>query len=362
MLEIFYFLLLFILTIYSYALVDPNLTVISSKWWEVFREKMVELGYYRRDISWIVYLIIIILLFVFNYLFIKKYKQFNSVKLAITTGIILLFSYPFLSHDFFNYMFDARIATFYHQNPYFHKALDFLTDPWLRFLHWTHRIYPYGPTFLLITLIPSFLSFGKFVLSFMFFKLTFVIFYVLTVFFLNKLNKRYAIIFATNPLVIIEGLVNSHNDLIGVSLGIIGIYLLLKNKSILARLFFILSLGIKYITFPIVFLMRKNARWNKLIFVFLMGVILYLSIKSEIQPWYFLNLFIFIPFFVQSINRLNVFFFGLLVSYYPYIRLGGWDKPEKIILKHWIIALSVVLNAIYLFFLHLKNREKKMAA
>ena len=347
---IFYSLFLFFLTIYSYALVDPNLTFVQSRWWEIFRLRMVELGYYRRDLSWTIYLVIVILLFIFNYYYINKYRHFNVVKLAIFIGIILLFSYPFLSHDFFNYMFDAKIATFYQQNPYLYKALDFPTDPWLRFMHWTHRTYPYGPIFLLITLIPSFLSFGKFALSFLFFKATFIVFYILAVFFLNKLNKKYAMIFATNPLIIIEGLVNSHNDLIGVSLGIIGIYFLFKNKNIPARVFFILSLGIKFITFPIALLMRKNMRWNKIIFVFLTGIIIYLSLKSEIQPWYFLNLFIFLPLFVQSFNRLGIFFFGLLISYYPYIRLGGWDSVEKINIKHWLTGIFLVINLFYLIF------------
>ena len=367
MIALYYF-LLFILSIYSYALVDPNLTLVSSDWWAIFRLKMVELGYYRRDISWLIYLVIIILLFVFNYFFIQKYKHLSVIKIAIFTGLILLFSYPFLSHDFFNYMFDAKIATYYHKNPYFYKALDFPSDPWLRFLQWTHRTYPYGPVFLLITLAPSFLSLGKFILSFLFFKLTFVFFYFLAVFYLNKINKKYAIALATNPLVIVEGLVNSHNDFIAVSLGIVGVYFLLRSRSKIFRLFFLLSAGIKYISFPLIFLTRNNKKWNKIIFAWLFGVLIYLSFKSEIQPWYFLNLFIFLPLIKETINlptqagRLDLFFFGLLVSYYPYIRLGGWDKAEKISLKHWIIAIALILNVVYLLILRIKKSEKKNVA
>ena len=341
---------LILLSIYSYVLIDPNITFFQTRWWEIFREKMIYFGYYQRQISWIVYLTLVVLLFAFHYFFVKKYKQFNPLKLALFIGAILLISYPLLSHDFLNYMFDARIVTFYHKSPYFYKALDFPNDPWLRFLQWTHRTYPYGPTFLLITIIPSFLSFGKFVLSFLFFKLTFIIFYVFAVFFLNKLNKRYAIIFATNPLIIIEGLVNSHNDLIGVALAIIGIYYLLESKGLYSRLFFILSVGVKYITFPVLFLMRSHVRWNKVIFTFLIGIMLYLSIKSEIQPWYFINVFVFLPFYNKLINRLNIFFFGLLLSYYPYIRFGGWDTLEKINLKHLIIGAFLIFNLVYFFF------------
>ena len=221
-----YSLILLVLSIYSYSLVDPNLTFVSNRWWEFFRERMIELGYYRRDLSWLIYLSIIILLFAAYFYFKKKYKRLNALKLAIIISALTLISYPFLSHDFFNYMFDAKLVTYYHVNPYLFKALDFPSDPWIRFMHWTHRTYPYGPIFLLITLLPSYFSLGKFFLSFLFFKLTFIAFYLLAVYYLNKLNKRYAILFATNPLVIIEGLVNSHNDLISVSLAIIGAYFL----------------------------------------------------------------------------------------------------------------------------------------
>lgn len=352
--NLIYTLVLILLSIYSYALIDPNITFFQTKWWEIFRERMVYFGYYQREASWIVYLGIVIALFIFHYFFSKRYKQFNPVKLALLVGIILLFSYPLLTHDFFNYMFDAKIATFYHKNPYIFKALDFPRDPWLRFMHWTHRTYPYGPVFLLLMFVPSFLSFGKFALSFILFKSTFIVFYILAVFFLNKLNKRYAMIFVTNPLIIVEGLVNSHNDLIGVSLAIIGVFYLLKSKGLKSRLLFLLSAGIKYITLPLVFLSRDKKKMNRSIFISLIGVLIYLSFKSEIQPWYFLNLFIFLPFFEQSINRLNIFFFGLLVSYYPYIRLGGWDSAEKITLKHWIIGVFLIVNIIYLLFLRKK--------
>ncbi len=355
----FYYIVLLILSIYSFVLVDPNITLFQSKIWETFRDQVVYLGYYRRDLSWLIYLFLIIGLFIFNSHFIKRYKQFNPVKIAILIAIILFFSYPFLSHDFFNYMFDAKILTFYHQNPYFYKALDFPNDQWLRFMHWTHRTYPYGPIFLLITLIPSFLSFGKFILSFLFFKLTFVLFYLGAVYLLQKMNRRAAIIFATNPVVIIEGLVNSHNDLIGVSLALIGIYHLLNKKGIKARLFFALSVGIKYITFPILFLMRAHEKSHKFSFLLIVGVLLYISLKIEIQPWYFLTLFIFLPFFTEAINKLNIFFFGLLISYYPYIRLGGWDTNEKIIIKHWIIISALILNIIFFLVQIRKHDEKK---
>lgn len=347
---IFFFISLFFLTFYSYSLVDPNFTLFNHPLWTNFRNLVINLGYYHRDWSSLIYFLLLLTLFIFYYLLLRNHQKIKPLNLALVISLILVFSYPFLSHDFFNYLFDAKILTFYGKNPYFYRALDFPNDQWLRFMHWTHRTYPYGPTFLLITIVPSFLSFNKFILAFFLFKLTWIIFYLLTVYLLNKLNSKWAIIFATNPLILIEGLINNHNDLIATSLGLIGIYLLFKNKEVISRLFFLLSGGIKYLTLPLVILSRKKNKNNLVVFFVIILLVIYLTVFSEIQPWYFLFIFAFIPFFEKLILRLNLFFFGLLASYYPYLRLGGWDTVEKIKIKHIIILIFSIINFIQLIY------------
>ncbi|MCL4384708.1 MAG: hypothetical protein M1326_00130, partial [Cyanobacteria bacterium] len=163
------------------------------------------------------------------------------------------------------------------------------------------------------------------------------------------IKKEYAIFFATNPLIIIEGLVNSHNDLISVTIAIVGIYLLFKSKKVISRVLLILSAGIKYSTFPLFFL-GKNKFINLLILLITLISIIYISYKLEIQPWYFIVLFAFLPFFEKFIYKLNIFFAGLLLSYYSYIRLGGWGKIENIYLKHQIIIASFILNLLFIAF------------
>lgn len=356
MIVFFYSLLLIFFSVYSYALIDPNLTLIQSPIWVSFRNSLVDLGYYHRDVSWLLYLAGVLLLFIFSYLFLKKYRQVDPFRLSIIIGAIMLFSYPFLSHDFFNYMFDAKIVTWYQQNPYFFRALDFPNDQWLRFMHWTHRTYPYGPLFLLMTLIPSFLSFGKFLLSFLLFKAMFVGFYLLSVYCLQKLNKKWALIFATSPLILVEGLVNGHNDLIGVSLALVGIYFLLKGQELKSRLFLVSSAGIKYITLPLIFLSKKHKRFHYLAIAGLVAVLIYLSFRGGIQPWYFLNIFVLVPFSEKYVTKMNIFFLGLLVSYYPYIRLGGWDTIDNVNLKHSIIMVFFIIGSVV--FLYQEVRKK----
>ncbi len=345
---IIYSLFLLALTIYSYALVDPNLTLVSHPIWVGFREVMIQLGYYHRDYSWYIYLALVLILFVFHYYFVRKYKNTPILKIAFIIGLLALASYPFLSHDLFNYIFDAKIFTFYGKNPYFAKPADFPADEWLRFMHWTHRTYPYGPSFLVLSFIPSFLGFGKFLLHFLFFKGFFIIFYFIAVYCLNKIDKKSALIFATHPLIIVEGLVNTHNDLIGVSLAIAGLYYLEKEKNWAGRLFLLLSTGIKYITFPVLAIQKNNRIITFGAFAVQLLVLFYLSVFNEIQPWYYLTLFVYLPFFKDMISLFDIFLFGLLMSYYPYIFLGGWDSKEKVELKHQIILFFLVVNILYI--------------
>ena len=355
----FYFISILLFSIYSYSLVDLNLTLFNNQIWDNFRTYIIQIGYFNRGLSTTIYFSGIIILFLLYYLA-KKVKP-DPLKLALVIGIVSLISYPFLSHDFFNYMFDAKILTFYGKNPYLFRALDFPADGWIRFMHWTHRVYPYGPTFLPITLIPSLLSVGKFILSLFFFKLTFVSFYLAAVWAVNKIDKNKALIIATHPLIIIEGLITPHNDLTAMSLGLIGIYLLFNKKNIWSRILFIISGLIKYTTLPILILSKKNKWLNLLSLIGILFLLVCLSFFKEIQPWYFLTLFIFVPIYPQLFVKIDIFLLGLLCSYYPYIMLGGWDKQYKVDLKHQIIIYFAVANllvlGVYKIFYFIKKRS-----
>ncbi len=345
------------LAVYSYVLIDPNLFVSSVRL-ENIREQFINFGYHQRETSSQIYIGLVVFTLGLHFYFLKHFKRFSIWAIVIPLSLLGIFSYSFLSHDLFNYMFDAKILTFYKQNPYLYKALDFPSDHWLRFMRWTHRNYPYGPSFLPITLIPSWLGLGKFFLSFFLFKGMFAGFYLWAVYCLNKMNRKWAVFFATNPLVIFEGLINAHNDLIALSLGIIGIYFLNKNK-VLPRILFLLSAGIKYSTLPLLLLVKdKKSILNKIALVLFIGILVYLSFWQEIQPWYFLTILVLLPFYERFIQRASIFFSGLLFSYYPYVRFGEGSYANQIVLKHQVILIFFVFNVVYYFFSLFKESKK----
>ncbi len=352
-----YSLFLIFLSVYSYALVDLNFTLVNSAYWQNFRNWIIQLGYYNREASSYIYILFILGLFFFHYKFLTE-KQSSSIKIAVIVTISLFFSYNFLSHDFFNYLFDAKILTYYKQNPYLTKPMDFPDDPWLRFMHWTHRTYPYGPVFLILTTVTSALSFGKFILSYLATKAMFFFFYLLTVFFLKKLSNKTAMFFATNPLVIIEGLINLHNDLIAVALSVIGVFYLIKSKHYLkSYAFFTLSVLIKYLNFPVLLLLKNQKLYAYLSFLSFHLLMIYIAIYKEIQPWYFLNYFALLPLVYRQINKMNILILSLLLSYYPYVRYSQWSNPENIVIKHNIILIGAAIYLAVAGIDYLKNTK-----
>lgn len=357
-----FILVTFGITVWSWVLVDTNFTLFNHGDWAQFRAVVISLGYFQRQYSADLYIAFILLLTLLSYVIVKLYKG-PALLLMIVVGVIAgLLSYPALSHDLFNYIFDARIVTHYHANPYLHKALDFPTDQMLRFMHWVHRTYPYGPTYLFITLIPSALGFGYFFLTFLLFKSMHVILFIISGWLLLKMNRNAALIFLTSPLIIVEGLMNSHNDFVALAFAIMGIYFMQKRKSFSALFTFLFSGLIKFISLPAILLsiqdvfgnfMKRDRRIPRLFTLVqpwhlaLSGVVMlliYLIGHQEIQPWYFLNLFIFLPFAPNVFKDFTIALTGLLLSYYPYVLGGEWGQGGDVAMKRGVIIWAFLLN------------------
>lgn len=342
------------MTFWSWVLVDTNFTLIKHADWTAFREAMIGVGYFNRVLSSQIYITLIVVLTIGSLCLIRHPPK-NILLLAVVVALVAgVCSYPALSHDLFNYIFDARIFTHYGQNPYLHKALDFPQDPMLRFMHWTHRTYPYGPTYLILSFIPSFLGMGKFALTFLLFKLSHALLFVASAVALSKICKKAAIIFITSPIIIIEGLINSHNDFVALALGLIGIGFVFSKKRVFGALTLAVGGLIKYLTLPTVILAFPNNfkifnAQKRIFLAFVSSIILlaYLISKGEAHPWYFLGLFVFLPYFEKLFLYAYPLFTGLLLSYYPYVVGGEWGQGGDVLLKRNIIYSAAIVNIVF---------------
>ncbi len=248
-------------------------------------------------------------------------------------------------------MFDAKIFTVYGDNPYLMRALDYPEDPWVRFMHWTHRTYPYGPVFLPISIVLSYLGMNIFPLTLVLFKSLMIFSYLGTSFFiykiLEKVSPKYSVFgtafFALNPLVIFETIVSSHHDMVMMFLAVFALYLFLIKKRILSFIIFLFSVGIKYVT---VFLSPIYILGFHPLLV-LSGAIAATTaviLKLGLQPWYLIWVLPFAALLTKyrSVQIVTIVMsFVFMLRYLPFLAFGEWPK-EILTLHNWTVIGSLL--------------------
>lgn len=360
------------LTIYSYSQIDLNLTLSSNSFYQNIQNTLILLGYFNRPLSTIIYIILLVFLSVSYFAILKKYKDFSKKviwRLIIVSSFLLLFSYPAFSHDIFNYMFDARIFTKYGLNPYSYKALDFSGDLWIRFMHWTHRSYPYGPVWLILTIPFSFLGLQKFTLTLLLFKLLFLGAYLLNCYLIyqivEKLDRQKALFslsfFAFNPLILLETLASPHNDSLMLLFILLSVYLILKKKYIVSLLSMLVGVGIKFVSLPLLLVnffvtivkpKKIEVFVKKLLPIFL--IIYFLSASfviyfREILPWYGITFIGLAALFNNKFIRLlsGGLSFGLLLKYVSFLYQGEWLVSSY---NTFVIVLLVLVFSLVVYY------------
>jgi len=366
-LYISYFIFLCFVCFFSYLFIDSNLEFLSL-FFSGFSSN-------NRFSTSVIYTGIIIIFFLFYLLFIRFFSK-NKLngkdikKLIALTCIVLFFSYPaMLSYDIFNYIFTAKVAFFYHENPYIVMPNEFLNDPFLAFTRATNKIALYGPIWIILSGFPHFLGFGNFVLTLFGFKFVALAFYLLFLFILKKISvsDKAVLLFGLNPLVILEILVSAHNDIVMIFLVLFAMYIAKTKKMFYMIIFFALSLLIKYSTIALlpifIYLFIKIVRneqlnWSKIYLVSaaLMFLVFLLSpIREEMYPWYTIWFLPFVALHYKNkiFNYLSISLcFGLLLGYIPFIYLGTYLEPTPTIKQ----IVTFVPSALFALFYVIKKK------
>lgn len=359
------FVLSLVYSVFSYALTDVNLTLTSWApywnfqqwmWHNVLTKPDLMVNIYQAIIgSWfLVYLGGIRLTSQTDKVAHDKpwsnKKLLGSLLLAISP---LFLSYNALSHDVFNYLFNAKMVWVYQANPHIKVALDFFDDPWIRFMHNIHTPAPYGYGWTALSLIPFALGFQKFLPTWLLFRLfavlSLVLLFVVLQKLVTKINQRpltikdFWLVFL-NPLLIIEIVSNQHNDLwmmvpalaafamivdkpqkrsLLIMIGS-GLLLALSATTKLATvvLFPLWSLGILRWVWP------KIARifsWQRLAWLaaVAMFVPLLTSRSQQFLPWYLIWSLVWLPVIKEPLLKawLIIFSLAALLRYVPWLRV-----------------------------------------
>lgn len=368
-----YFVLSVALFLYSFTQIDLGLTLIRYPVYHSVELFFKQIGYFNRLLSTEIFVVLTFFLFL-SYLFCLRQVRKGSISqkqawfFIIAITVLLTFSYNAFSYDIFNYIFDAKIVTHYNQNPYQYKALDFPADPMLSFMRWTHRVYPYGPFWLVLTVPLSFLGFNLFLPTFFLFKILMAAGFLGTIFYIQKImkvvNPKNALLavtfFALNPLVLIESLVSAHNDVVMMFFAVLAVYFIIEKKYFSSFFAFIVSVGIKFATLSllpilgyIIYRVKKKGspHWDTLFVqatILMIIPVILASVRTNFQPWYLLYLAPFASLVGQKpyilIPSVILSLFALL-QYAPFLYLGNWDLPVPQII-FWLGVVSVVLSVV----------------
>lgn len=255
-----------LLSFWSYIFVDPNLILISKPWWlEIQQWFWQYLGQWQ-----LLSLQFTFLVFSWFALYFRGAQKGSAVTPTSLLGFcfiifILWLGHNALSHDIFNYLFNAKMLIEYGADPHIRTALEFSYDPWVRFMHNIHTPAPYGYGWTVLSLVPYFLGFGSFLLAYLALKAWMVLGLVLYLLFGWVLvqrrkfldwNERFWL-FALNPLLLWETVLNGHND-VWMMWPALACFAILSNKKrlwwqiVLACVLLGFSISIKLVTVVLV--------------------------------------------------------------------------------------------------------------
>ena len=252
-------------------------------------------------------------------------------------------------------------------------------------MRWVHRLSPYGPLWLGMSIIPAFLGFGKFILNFLTFKIFIAIFHLINTYLiwkiLNRVNIKTATFgtafYALNPLFLIEGVANAHNDIVVATLMLASVYFIAVGKSLWAYLLLFSGTLVKYI--PILNLpwlmwatiSKKKKSIDQLILLNLvtMAVFTYLyssfkitvpfvssgATQIQFQPWYLfwtLPFVALLPSFSLIILSIGLSI-GASLRYLPYLFYGDWSQPMTISFMQSMLLISLMIALLFIVFINL---------
>lgn len=343
-----FFFIWLLLAVYSFTRQDLNLVLYNffpySRFWDQVYDWLIQLGWYQRPTATAVYIgLSLLLIACYGYCLIKhRYPGWGILFLLAISGI---FAYPMFSYDIFNYIFNAKMALIYQVNPHLQAAVEFSRDPMLRFMQNVHTPAPYGYGWTILSLIPGLAWFsGKFTLAFWAMKAFIVAFWLGQLWITRKLVTKLFPgeswrfwLFALNPLVLVETLINGHNDVVMMFLALGAFW----SGSLLLLL---LSASIKYasiVLLPLNFIKINDIpAWASL---FLLVVIF--TRPDQLHSWYLIWAFSFAV-LAKSKWLVSVFTaltFGALLRYAPFIYYGHWDPPVYYIRNIvWITSLGLI--------------------
>lgn len=353
--------------IFSYLWVDKALILTLSAGHAVVSnlEAAVSFGNVNREILAVIYVFLIVIFFILQCILILSTNRYSKKLLyfaLLLTTLIFSFSYNFASHDLFTYLFSAKMLWVYHLNPYI-VSPEYLvpTDFSVSFLRNIQNTYPYGVVSLIYSLFPVVIFSGdRILLNIFSIRLLNAILFYATGFFIYKTFRDERIFgwWFFNPILLLELLVNGHNDLLLICIFIISLILFYRKKIFLGigvLLAASLTKSSVFVYEALIFLtgvtaLILNQKYRQTFFKLgLFGLLAFLQTTNiSVQVWYYTWVYMFVPFAkLKTTSLILLSFLGvlLLLNYYSFIKTSGWGGGSLPGMKIWgsVLILTVAV-------------------
>jgi hypothetical protein len=173
----------------------------------------------------------------------KRYRDTRALIWAgtILAGLIFVFTPAMLSHDLIVYASYSRLMANYHANPYFVPLTAYPHDPLVPMNYWASSVAAYGPIWLTVCGVIGFLvgpQVAGYVLAFRLFALTT---HLLNIWLVMRILRSMgqtqrtitlgALLYALNPLVLLESSFGGHNDVFMMTFILSGLYLAVRAQK-----------------------------------------------------------------------------------------------------------------------------------
>lgn len=390
-----YGLLLVAVALFSYSFTDPNLVISHNELYWQWQQWMWRRWFDNPPLqattffwlmvgTWFSYGIVV-------WQLLQRRRPLTGKRiLLIWLGLAapFLLAYNALSHDVFNYMFNARMVLEYGANPHQQVALRFAYDPWVRFMHNTHTVAPYGYGWTALSLVPYSVGLEKFLTTWIAFRLMAVsgllacgmIWYRWLVWLRKTDHLFWLLILGISPFVLSEVVMNAHNDVWMLWPALLSMYLLDRWRVErgwwrLVFLFLTLaaSIAIKLATVvlvPVIVivvlgrwvgnhstwvarLMEKIQSADVAFFCSLLLFLPLLTARSQyFHPWYLLWSLVWLP--LISRRWWQALLIGLMIAstfrYLPWIVAGGYGGTV-IIRQRVITWVGGAISSVFVWLL-----------
>jgi hypothetical protein len=346
-----------VLGVFSYGFIDPNFVLSAHVMFPRIQD---------RPEAAIIFLVIILVLFAAYLYFLKFPPKFTVIAGA---ALILVLSYPALTYDVFNYIATAKVTYLYRENPYIVMPTEIPNEPNLAFTRAANKTALYGPVWIALSAFPHYAGMGNVWRTFIAFKALNAVFYFGFCYLIYRVTKKMTnvIFFAANPLVLIEVLMNGHNDIYMMLAAIGGLLLWQQNRKIYG--FFLLAAswlvkGATLVLTPLLFLKNISTERLLLIAYCLLSFVFFViaPIREELYPWYAVWL-IATASFLPLKNHRFIFGFTVVLSFalelraLPYMWMGYYEGPGPL-LRSLLTVIPICCYVAYFGILRIRKMHK----